>query len=321
MIARFLFLTGAPLAVLFLPAASAQQKPQATLDASVQQQLLEDVRILSADDMVGRLAGSEGGARARAYLTRRLKAIGVEPVYPTFEQAFEAKSRQGEPYNGVNLVGRIRGAGKGDRVLVIGAHYDHLGTHEGQIFNGADDNASGVAALLAIAQTFMRDNPQHDVIFGFWDAEERGMRGVSAFLDAPPVPLSRMVMNLNLDMLGRGDKGELWVAGTSHYPFLRARLEGLAATAPVTLKLGHDALPWKGTDDWTDGSDHREFHRRKIPFAYFGVEDHPDYHKPTDDFAKIPQDFYKGAAATVIDAARLFDRDLDAIAEAAGRSR
>lgn len=284
-------------------------------------QLEADVRVLSANDMAGRLAGTPGSAKARAYLIQRLKAIGAEPIYASYEQPFEAKARDGSSYTGTNVVARIRGTGKSDRVLVIGAHYDHLGTHEGQVYNGADDNASGVAALLAIAQAFARQRPRHDVIFGLWDAEERGLRGVSAFLDKPPVPLSRMVMNLNLDMIGRGDKGELWVAGASHYPFLRPRLEALAAKAPVTLKIGHDALPWKGVDDWTHSSDHGEFHKRGVPFAYFGVEDHPDYHKPTDDFERIPLDFFRRSAATVVTAARLFDRDLDAIAKEAGRAK
>lgn len=284
-------------------------------------QLEADVRTLSADDMAGRLSGTAGSAKARAYLIQRLKAIGVEPAYAAFEQPFTAKARDGSSYDGTNLIARIRGTGKSDRVLVIGAHYDHIGTHDGQIFNGADDNASGVAALLAIAADFIREKPKHDVILALWDAEERGSPGAVTFLDAPPVPLSRVVMNLNLDMLSRSDKGELWVAGASHYPFLRKRFEALAARAPVTLKIGHDGLPWKGSDDWTDGSDHREFHKRGVPFAYFGVEDHPDYHKPTDDFGKIPLDFYWHSASTVLAAARLFDRDLDVIAREAGRTK
>lgn len=302
-----------PLCFPLLLAASPRQAAPSQLEA--------DVRILSADDMAGRGSGTPGSARARAYLVERLKAIGVEPAYAAFEQPFQARARDGSSYAGANLVARIRGTGKSDRVLVIGAHYDHLGTQGGQIYNGADDNASGVAALLAIAQAFMREKPQHDVIFALWDAEERGSPGAIAFLDSPPVPLSRVVMNLNLDMLSRSDKNELWVAGASHYPFLRARLEGLAAKAPVTLKLGHDAPPWQGSDDWTAGSDHREFHKRGVPFAYFGVEDHPDYHKPTDDYASIPLDFFKRSAATVLEAARLFDRDLDAIAREAGRAK
>lgn len=283
-------------------------------------QLIEDVRILSADDMAGRFPGTPGSAKARAYLVNRLRAIGVKPFGKAFEQPFDARKRDGTPYRGANLIAVIRGTAKSDRVLVIGAHYDHVGVRDGKVFNGADDNASGVAALLAVAEAFVRERPQHDVIVALWDAEELGFVGAKAFVAAPPVPLARIAMNLNLDMVARGDKGELWAVGASHYLVLRPLLDRLAANAPVTLKIGHDAPPWKGTDDWTFGSDHFVFHQQKIPFAYFGVEDHADYHQPTDDFEKIPQDFFARSAATVLQAARLFDAELDSIAKAAGRA-
>lgn len=282
-------------------------------------QLYADVRILAADDMQGRLVGTTGSARARTYLIERLRAIGVEPVLAGFEQPFEAE-HDGDVLKGVNLIGRIRGSGKSDRVLLIGAHYDHFGSRDGKILNGADDNASGVAVLLSIAERFARERPVHDVVFALWDAEEQGFYGSKAFVAEPPLPLSRIVLNLNLDMMSRSDRDELWLAGAHHSPFLRARFEQLAAQAPVSLKLGHDGPPWKGTDDWTDGSDHSVFHHKGIPFAYLGVEDYPDYHQPSDDFAAIPKDFFARSAATALLAARLFDRELDAIAAEAGRT-
>ncbi|MFN4097263.1 MAG: M28 family peptidase, partial [Sphingomonas sp.] len=210
-------------------------------------QLFEDVRILAADDMAGRLVGTPGSAKARAYLVGRMQAIGIEPFCETYEQPFTARHKD-QTLNGVNLVGRIRGTGSSDRVLVIGAHYDHFGVRGGTVLNGADDNASGVATLLAIAQSFARARPAHDVIFALWDAEEQGMYGAHAFVEKPPVPLERVALNLNLDMMSRSDTGELWIAGAHHYPFLRARFETLAADAPVTLKIGHDGPPWKGSD-------------------------------------------------------------------------
>ncbi|HEV7289074.1 M20/M25/M40 family metallo-hydrolase [Sphingomonas sp.] len=281
-------------------------------------QLFEDVRILAADDMAGRLVGTPGSAKARAYLTGRMQAIGIEPYGAGYEQPFTAQHKDAA-LNGVNLVGRIRGTGTSDRVLVIGAHYDHFGVRGGKVLNGADDNASGVATLLSIAEDFARARPQHDVIFALWDAEEQGMYGARAFVETPPVPLRRIALNLNLDMMSRSDKGELWIAGAHHAPFLRARFERLAGTAPVTLKIGHDGPPWKGSDDWTAGSDHYAFHRKGIPFAYLGVEDYPDYHQPADDFETIPKAFFARSAATAVMAARLFDRELGAIAKEAGR--
>lgn len=275
--------------------------------------LLDDVRILSADDMQGRLVGTSGSAKARAYIEGRLTAIGVVPIYPAgFEQAFTF-SRRGEEMGGTNIVGQIAGKNPTGPVLVISAHYDHLGIRDGQIYNGADDNASGVAGLLAIAEAFKAKPPRHTVIFAVFDGEEEGLRGALAFVAAPPVPLERMALDLNMDMISKNTKNELYVSGAFAFPWLRGRLETLAAGAPLTLKLGHDD-PAMGPDDWTAQSDQGAFAAKGVPWVYFGVEDHPEYHRPTDDFATVPQPFFKAAGATVVAAALAFEADLDAIA-------
>ena len=270
--------------------------------------LLEDVRILSADDMQGRLIGSEGGARARAYLLERLTEIGVAPaIGGGFEHSFETK-RDGKQVTGVNLLGVISGTGGSDGALVVMAHYDHVGVRNGQIYNGADDNASGVAALLAIAESFKRQAPLPDVVLALVDGEEGGLSGARATVADPAFRplLDRTVLAVNFDMLSRSDKGELFAAGSFHFPWLRPHLEKIVTAAPVTLKLGHDD-PALGKDDWTGQSDHMAFHLAKKPWVYFGVEDHPDYHKPTDDFGAIPQDFFRHSAQTVEMAVRTFD--------------
>ena len=116
-------------------------------------QLLEDVRLLSADDMEGRDTGSAGGAKARAYIVSRLDALGVAPASFGRLQPFQAQghTREGtRTFDGVNIIGLIPGARVADRYIVVTAHYDHVGVNDGQIYNGADDNASGVATLLAL---------------------------------------------------------------------------------------------------------------------------------------------------------------------------
>ena len=283
------------------------------LGAAPADKILDDVRTLSADEMQGREIGTPGSAKARAYLLGRFREIGLKPLGASFEQPFTGVVR-GQAKSGVNLVGRIEGRSPGGPVLLVSAHYDHLGVQGGQVFNGADDNASGVAAALAIAEAFRKERPRHTVVIALWDGEEGGLAGARAFVKDQPAELARVALNMNLDMVARGDKGELYVAGAGHYPFLKPRLEALAKRAPVTLKLGHDGPPWKGSDDWTHGSDHRAFHDAKVPFAYFGVEDHPDYHKPSDDFSKVDPAFFRRSVATLIDAARTFDRDLEAMA-------
>ena len=283
-------------------------------DVADRAQALEDVRILSADDMQGRGVGTPGGAKARTYLEGRLKAIGVQPIGAGYARPFSFTEKDG-PVEGVNLVGRIAGTGASDKVLVIGAHYDHEGVKDGQIYNGADDNASGVAGLLAIAQAFAAQPPQHEVIFVLFDGEEAGLQGARAFVAKPPVPLERMALLINFDMLGRNAQNELWVAGPTRQPALKPVVEALVkeAAPPVVLKIGHDGPPWKGADDWTLLSDQGPFHVAGVPWLYIGVDYHPDYHKPTDDFERILPEFFGGAVQTVVTAARKFDGQLDTL--------
>lgn len=194
--------------------------------------------------------------------------------------------------------------------MVVTAHYDHLGVHDGQIFNGADDNASGVAGLLAVAEAFKAKPPRHEVWVVFFDAEEMGLQGARAFVAKPPVPVERIALNVNFDMISKNAKGELYAAGGSTQPWVKTMLEAMAPTTPVTLKLGHDTGPLDSFDNWTMQSDHGPFAQAGIGWVYFGVEDHPEYHKPTDDFATIPQAFFRKAVDTVVYATRVFDDQL-----------
>ncbi|HEX6859806.1 MAG TPA: M20/M25/M40 family metallo-hydrolase [Caulobacteraceae bacterium] len=280
--------------------------------------LIDDVRILADDAMQGRAPDTKGSRMARSYIEYRFEEIGVEPIGESFEQPFIFTTK-GAAHNGVNVIGRIAGTSRSKTVMVVTAHYDHLGIINGQIFNGADDNASGVATLLAVARALVDDPPRHDVILAAVDAEEGGSRGARVLVSDPPVPLGRIALNVNLDMLSKSDRGELYAAGAAHWPFMRGRLESLAAQAPVTLKLGHDSPGWGEGQDWTMESDHAAFHEKGIPWVYFGVEDHAEYHQPTDRFNTIPQDFFHRSAQTVVEAVRAFDQDLDAIAKDAGR--
>lgn len=279
---------------------------------------LDDVRILSADDMEGRLVGTPGSEKARAYILSRFAEIGLAPLGDKFEQTFEFAKRDGAKVTGTNLVARIKGT-EGGKALVVSAHYDHLGVRDGQIYNGADDNASGVAGLLAVAEAFKAKPPKHDVILAVVDAEEGGLRGAKAFAANPPVSMSTIALNINFDMLAKNPKNELYAAGTAPFPYLKPILVKVATTTPVTLKLGHDTDEAGKENNWTNQSDHYAFGEKGVPWVYFGVEDHPEYHKPTDDFATVPQDFFKRSVATVVLASQALERDLDDVAKASGR--
>lgn len=273
---------------------------------------LEVVQTLAADDMGGRGAGTEGNAKARAYLLNKVTEAGYQPVGQSFEHQFTFTPRLpegAEDITGTNILFKIPGIGSTGKTIVISAHYDHVGTRGGQIFNGADDNASGVAGVLAIAEALTKTPPQNDVIFALFDAEEMGLQGARAFVRNRQEIDPNIIFNINFDMLSRSDKNELYVAGVFHRPELKPVVEGIASQAPVKLLMGHDD-PELGNNDWTLSSDHGPFHLDGVPFLYFGVEDHPHYHRPTDDYESIPVEFFLRSLETVVLAAREVDAHL-----------
>lgn len=260
-------------------------------------QLLKDVEILSSDAYEGRKTGTRGSEMSQEYIIGRLNEIGLKQfaTIKRYRQNFSLKNSLGEnSRTGTNIIGFI--PGKSDQTIVISAHYDHLGTIDSKIFNGADDNASGVAGLLKIVDYFSKNKPNHTLVFAFFDAEELGLEGAKAFVKNCPIPLENIKLNINLDMISHNDKQELYVAGTYHHPELKTFL---TTTNPkISVLFGHDD-PKLGPDDWTNQSDHAVFHENGIPFLYFGVEDHKDYHRETDEFGNINKPFFIAAVNVI----------------------
>lgn len=269
------------------------------------QTLLRDVQVLSADSMTGRLSGTEGNRMAQEYLGKRFSEIGLQPYNNSYRHTFRLESRGIVVEEAVNLIGFI--PGKTDKAIVLTAHYDHVGERKGEIYNGADDNASGVGALLAAAAYFKKNKPYYTLVFAALDGEELGLQGANAFLENPPIALDLIQLNVNMDMLSLNDKGELYASGAYHYPALLPLLQQVKPRPQARLLTGHDR-PEQGKNDWTRQSDHYQFHKRQIPFIYFGVEDHPHYHKPTDIYENINPTFYPDAAALVIDFVQLLNK-------------
>jgi len=297
---------GKPEAATPVPAAPAQVIPE---------QLLADVRILSADDMEGRDTGSAGSEKARAYIVSRLEAMGIAAPAVGRLQPFSAQGRTREgpkTYNGVNIMGLIPGTRVTDRYIVVSAHYDHVGVHDGQIYNGADDNASGVATMLELAARLKANPPEHSVLIVAFDGEERGLIGAKHFVQAPPMPLSAISLNINYDMTSRAETdGHLWVTGTYQNPVLRPILDTIAPNGAVSLAFGKDTPQDTGANNWVEASDHGAFFKANIPFLYFGVDYHPDYHRPSDDFERITPSVFASSTEVAIAAFRALDRSLD----------
>ncbi|MGB0543466.1 MAG: M20/M25/M40 family metallo-hydrolase [Longimicrobiales bacterium] len=265
--------------------------------------LMETVGILAHDSMRGRQAGSTVNTSVAAWLTNELGGLGILSAAETYQVPFAW-----EGGDGINVLGRIRGE-DGSSLIVLSAHFDHVGIREGEIFNGADDNASGTAAVLELARLLVEDPPKADVLVAFLDAEEVGLQGARALVAAPPRAFPESTLNVNLDMVARSD-GVLWAAGAHHTPALRPVLEAVAEDAPTTLRLGHDRPDAPEGDDWTFSSDHAPFHEAGIPFIYFGVEDHADYHRPTDDVELIVPSDFEASVTTIYRAIRALDAAL-----------
>jgi Peptidase family M28 len=284
---------------------------QATAPARIDgEEEMQDLRALAAPELEGRRTGTAGSRRAQAYILERFKTLKLQPVKGSYEQKFSfTEVRRGgtEQFpDATNLLAQLPGTDDRDSFVVVSAHYDHLGVRNGQVYPGADDNASGVAALLAIARWFSTHPAGKSLLFVAFDAEEQGLQGSRFFVANPPIDLKHISVVVNMDMVGRGDANTLFAAGTHYSPSLAAVLKDVSRDRQLTLKLGHDqpAAEARGLEDWTNSSDHGPFHAKGIPFVYFGVEDHPDYHKPGDTADKIPRKFYVEATELILDTVR-----------------
>lgn len=267
-------------------------------------QLMADILALADDSMQGRQVGTPGGARARAYVLRRFRALGLDTLRTGALEVFPAPA--GASGIAANIVAFVPGRTRPGRVILVTAHYDHLGARNGEVFNGADDNASGTAAMLALAGWFRAHPPQHTIVFIALDGEEDGLLGATAFVRAGLVPRDSMVIDVNLDMVSRSAKRQLFAVGPKRYPALVPYLATTACSAGVALMLGHDKGS-SGRDDWTMESDQGAFFQAGVPFTYFGVEDHADYHEPTDDVARIDPGFFTAATRAIATFVSLLD--------------
>lgn len=272
--------------------ASATWTPTLTGTAPAQrfphQQLLEDLRLLSAPDMEGRAVGSPGSLKAQAYLKGRMAALGLKPVLATYEQPWQRGGR-----SGVNLLGKLTGTTQPDKVIVIGGHYDHIGADwRGLVRPGADDNASGACAVLALAAWFQAHSPAHTLLFALFDGEETGLHGAYAFTEQPPVPLSQIQLYVNFDMVSRADYGKIGVAGTSDRPGLRPLVSAAAVGSPWAVEFGHE--------QYLKYSDQYPFYLKAIPYLWFFCVDHPDYHTWRDTYERHSPDYFRATVETAL---------------------
>ena len=275
-----------------------------------------DIEYLASDALQGRGTGTTGNDSATAWAARRYAALGLRPVLPTFLQPFVARSAM-LAHNGVvaelpsnNVVAYLPGtsATLRNQVIVVGAHIDHLGRStagaldpdaKDAIRNGADDNASGTAAVLELARLLRAHPPRRSVLFVNFTGEELGLLGSQYFVEHSPVPLDSMVVMINFDMVGRLRADKVIVYGVASARELPVVLDSANA------QLGLDV---RRVGDGFGPSDQSSFVARNVPVLHFFTDLHDDYHRATDDADKINA----AGEARVIALAERVVRDIDA---------
>jgi len=273
-------------------------RPLATSTHADSTLIRRDIEFLASDRLEGRLAGTPGNDSAAAYLARRYRSLGLTELAPGYLQPFDALSAQDahmgrtEPRPTQNVVALLRGRDPAlrDEYIVIGAHFDHLGRSpmsaqdpeaRDAIRNGADDNASGTAAVLDLARLLAANPPRRSVIFANFSAEELGLLGSSWFVNHPPVPAESIIAMLNFDMVGRLRNDKLIVYGT----LTATELKGIVDSANAAA--GSAMLRVTGVGDGYGPSDQSSFYAKDIPVLHFFTDLHDDYHRATDDADKI----------------------------------
>ena len=276
-------------------ALAADRSARETAEASITaEELHAYVATLASERFEGREAGSRGGRAAGDYLLGQLRRLGIAgaAAHRQWEQPFQGEERQahGQVSHPLcrNLLGQIEGTdpNRKHEYLLIGAHYDHVGygnKHNsrgpwGQIHPGADDNASGTAVLLELAEALRRQPPPCSVLLAFWDGEEKEMLGSLHWVAQPTIPLSQVVAAINIDMVGRLRDQHLIVYGTRTARGLRRLVSQANVASQLDLEFN-----W----DLEDDSDHYPFWSHQIPSLYFYTGDEDDSHSPRDTVEEI----------------------------------
>lgn len=252
----------------------------------------QDLDVLQADDMNGRAPLSAESIKAQDYILQKLTPFTTPlRAAPSYKQTFE---------NGTNILGAIRGSDLANEYVILGAHYDHLGNNcsaqpqSDNICNGASDNASGVSALLHIAESMKNNNyqPRRTIVFAFWDGEETGLTGSKYYVNNPLVPLKQTIAYLNNDILGTNllpsVKNSMFVIGAETGGLnMLAMIQAAAKKSPLTIRyigklFGHNR------------GDHSSFINKGVPAAFFTDSTGSCYHSSEDtttiiDYPKLDE--------------------------------
>ncbi len=260
-----------------------------------------DLYVYASKEFEGRDTGEPGQKKAVEFLKNEYKkmeipsAYGSNNYYQNIPKAFfDGNSKN----DSENVLAFIKGSEKPEEVLVLSAHLDHIGKHDGEIYSGADDDGSGTVALLEIAEAFNKakkngDGPKRSILILHVTGEEKGLYGSRFYAENPVFPLENTIANINIDMIGRVDSSHkekpnyIYVIGADR---LSSGLDD--AVTKANLNLENFKLDYKYNDRNDPEriyyrSDHYNFAKKGVPAVFFFSGIHEDYHQPTDTPDKI----------------------------------
>jgi Zn-dependent M28 family amino/carboxypeptidase len=270
-------------------------------------ELSKHLYIVAADSMQGRDTGSEGQKKAGKYLISEYEKMGISfpkgatSFYQQVPSAFMKRSYSPTPNDSENIWAFIEGTETPEEILVISAHYDHVGTKNGETFNGADDDGSGTVALLELAQAFhtaKKDGygPKRSILFLHVTGEEKGLHGSRYYSENPLFPLKNTIANINIDMIGRRDtlhkntNNYVYVIGSDRLSTDLHKINEAANAEYTQLELDYKYNDINDPERIYYRSDHYNFAKKGIPAIFFFNGVHGDYHLPSDTPDKIEYD-------------------------------
>ena len=254
------------------------------------------ISFLASDEMKGREAGTVEETKAANYIADWFQEYGLEPAGDgdTYFQEFTvnmsvlenphttADDSTADKRLAKNVAAILQGTGNSEEVIIIGAHYDHLGmgefgslssSDEPKIHNGADDNASGTAGLLELAEYFSENRTKTDILFLAFSGEEMGLLGSQHFVDDPTIDISNSLAMINMDMIGRMNNNRMMIFGVAT----------TGQWESILTKANSDSLDMDLVADGTGSSDHTSFYYQNMPVLHYFTDTHADYHRPSDD--------------------------------------
>lgn len=267
-------------------------------------ELEKHLYIVAADSMQGRDTGSEGQKKAGKYLISEYQKMGIsfpkgtKSFYQNVPAAFMKRSYSPTPNDSENIWAFIEGTEKPEEIVVISAHYDHVGTKNGEIYNGADDDGSGTVALLEIAQAFKKaksegNGPKRSILFLHVTGEEKGLHGSRYYAENPLFPLKNTIANINIDMIGRRDalhkntNNYVYVVGSDRLSTDLHKINEATNAKYTKLKLDYKYNDLNDPERIYYRSDHYNFAKNGIPSIFYYNGSHADYHMPGDTPDKI----------------------------------